>query len=171
MPRRPQRDEAEKIFTETFHAYADAIFRHCAFKLFDRSLAHDLTQETFLRAWQQMAKGKNIENMRAFLYRVADNLIIDHIRKKKSLSLDDLQEQGFDPGQDDLTNTQNRLEMERALEALGKLEEDYRQAIHLRYVEGLAVAEIAALTGEPPNTVSVRIHRGLQQLRSHLRHA
>ena len=171
MPKRPPRDEAEKVFTEIFHEYADAIFRHCAFKVMDRLLGHDLTQETFLRIWKQIEQGKEIENMRAFLYKVADNLVIDHVRKKKPLSLDQLQEQGFDPGHDELPTTQNRMEVTRALEALHKLEADYRQVIHLRYVEGLSVSEIATMTGEPPNTVSVRIHRGLQQLRSHLRHA
>lgn len=170
MAGKPSHDEAEKTFTEIFHAHADAIFRHCAFKLFDRQLAADLTQETFLRVWQQIERGKEIENMKAFLYRVADNLVIDHVRKKKAVSLDLLQERGFDPGQDDLPATQNRMEMQRALAALQKLEEPYRTAIQLRYVEGLTVTEIAALTSEPPNTVSVRIHRGLQQLRSHLHH-
>lgn len=166
---KPSRADAEKIFTEIFQAHADAIFRHCAFKLLDRALAHDLTQETFLRMWQQIEKGRDIENMKAFLYRIADNLIIDHVRKKKSISLDDLQEQGFDPGQED-TSAQSRLEMGRAMLALGKLEEPYRKVIELRYVEGLGVSEIAALTGDPPNTVSVRIHRALEQLRSHLRY-
>ncbi len=171
MPKCPPREEAEKEFTEIFQEYSDAIFRHCAFKVMDRQLGHDLTQETFLRAWNQIEQGKKIENMRAFLYRVADNLVIDYIRKKKSLSLDQLQEQGFDPGHDETGSMQNKIEMGRALEALHKLEEDYRQAIQLRYVEGLSVSEIAVVTGEPPNTVSVRLHRGLQQLRSHLRHA
>lgn len=170
MTGKPSRDDAEKLFTEIFRTHADAIFRHCAFKLYDRQLGNDLTQETFLRAWQQIEAGKEIENMKAFLYKVADNLIIDHVRKKKSVSLDQLQEQGFDPGKDDLPATHNRIEMQRALLALDKLEEPYRKVIHLRYVEGLPVSEIAALTDEPPNTVSVRIHRALEQLRSHLRH-
>lgn len=166
--KRPPREQAEKEFTDIFHAHADAIFRHCAFKVFDRQLSHDLTQETFLRAWKCIERGDTIENMKAFLYRIADNLIIDHVRKKKSLSLDELQEQGFDVGQDDLQTTQNRMELHRAMDMLHRLEDDYRKAIELRYVEGLSVSEIAEMTGEPPNTVSVRIHRGLQQLRSYL---
>lgn len=170
MPPTPSKDEAGKIFTEIFHAHADAIFRHCAFRLMDRQLGADLTQETFLRTWQQIEKGKTFENVKAFLYRVADNLIIDHVRKKKSVSLDALQEQGFDPGYNDLLSTHNRMEMERILHALHKLEEPYRRVIQMRYTEGLSVSDIAQITGDPPNTVSVRIHRALQQLRSHLRH-
>lgn len=170
MRKRPTRSDAEQEFTTIFHDHADAIFRHCAFKLFDRSLAHDITQETFLRAWQQIERGTQIDNMRAFLYRVAGNLIIDHIRKKKSVSLDALQEQGFDPGYEDISMAENRLEMGRAMAAMEKMEEEYRSVIHLRYIEGYSVSEIAAMTGDLPNTISVRLHRGLQQLRSHLRH-
>lgn len=170
MPKkRPSREAAEKIFTDAFSEYGDAIFRHCSFKLFDRQLANDITQEAFMKTWVCIERGDEFENIRAFLYRVADNLIIDYIRKKKSVSLDALQEQGFDPGTEDHT-AEKSLEMQRAMSALHKLEEPYRTTIAQRYVEGLSVTEIAELTNDPPNTVSVRLHRGLEQLRSHLRH-
>ena len=158
------RQEFETFFTD----YNDAIFRHCFFKVRDRELAKDLTQESFVRLWQCLEKGDQIDNVRAFLYKIAGNLVIDHVRKKKSVSLDALAEEGFEPGQDDLPAIQNRLDMESALVILEKVPEPYRQALVLRYVEDLDPAEIAAITGETANVISVRIHRGLEKLRSFL---
>lgn len=76
--------EGEKLLIEAYDAYADAIFRHCYFRVFSRERAKELMQETFLRAWDQMVKGEEIRHMRGFLYRVANNLIIDESRKKRS---------------------------------------------------------------------------------------
>ena len=75
----------------------DAIFRHCYFRVFDRERARDLVQETFLKTWEYLTRGHDIENIRAFLYRVATNLIIDDSRRKKEISLEQLSESGFDP--------------------------------------------------------------------------
>lgn len=87
-----------------YEAYADAIFRHCYFRVFNRELGKELMQETFLRVFEYLSKGNTVDNMRAFLYRVANNLIIDNVRRKKELSLDALNEQGFDPpGADEVT--------------------------------------------------------------------
>ena len=77
----------EQLFFEAYEAYADAIFRHCYFRLNDRELAKDMMQEAFTRTWEYVQNGNNPTNIRAFIYRVASNLIIDHYRKKKSYSL------------------------------------------------------------------------------------
>src|SRR3989344_5220124 len=87
-------DEME--FIKSYDAYADAIFRHCYFRLYDREEAKDAVQETFLRAWNYSKKNK-IDNMRALLYRIARNIVADKWRKKKMSSLDELLENWFEP--------------------------------------------------------------------------
>lgn len=52
------------------------------YRVSDRELAKDLTQETFVKVWEYMVSGKVIEKLKPFLYRVATNLIIDNARKK-----------------------------------------------------------------------------------------
>ena len=154
----------EKQLLEAYEKYADAIFRHCYFKVSDRELALDLMQETFIRAWNYARGGKDIQHMRAFLYRVANNMVVDTYRKKKTVSLEALAEEGVqfaqkgqDPGK--------IAEFNDVLRSIGELEPLYREAVFLRHVEELSVKEIAEILGEQENTVSVRIHRGLRQLR------
>jgi RNA polymerase sigma-70 factor, ECF subfamily len=158
----------EQEFLAAYDQYADAIFRHCYFRVFDRERGTDLMQEVFMRAWEYLAKGEKVLNMRAFLYRIANNLIVDESRKKKETSLDKLQEEGFDPGIDDTDRINNRIEHARVLDTLKGLDNNYRDILVMRYMNDLSPSEIAEVTGESANTISVRIYRGLKQLRSKL---
>ncbi len=155
----------QKIFLESYEAYSDAIFRYCYFKTSDRELALDLTQETFTKTWQYMANGKEIENIRAFLYRVAGNLIIDSHRKKKATSLDAMREDGFDKETDEHENQFNNLIGEEVIKALNELDEDYKEILTLRFIEDLSIEEIEKVTGISTNNISVRIHRALSKLK------
>ncbi len=161
----------QEQFLEAYDLYADAIFRHCALRLGDRELGKDLMQETFLRAWQEFSKGTEFQNVRAFLYRVANNLIIDVARRsklRKQESLEELQEVGFDiPDRE--PGPAARMDATLARESLEKVEEPYRTAVIMRYVDGLPPRDIAELLGVSANVVSVRIHRGIQQLQSFLK--
>lgn len=160
--------DIEQEFLAAYDAYADAIFRHCYFRSFDRERGKDLMQETFIRVWDYLSKGKTVDNMRAFLYSIANNLIIDEARRKKEMSLEALQEGGFDPGRDELPTIHRTIEYKRALSACDQLGSDYRETIVQRYVKGLSPAEIAEARGESANTVSVRLYRALHQLRGYM---
>lgn len=155
----------EQLFIDSYKEHADALFRFCYMKLSDRERAKDVLQDIFLRAWQYVQKGNSVENMKSFLFSIARNAVIDEYRKKKTSSLDVLQESGFDVGVDTRENIIDTLDGERALAFLGSLPEKYRDALYLHYVEGLNIGEIADIVEETENNVSVRIHRGLQKLR------
>lgn len=160
----------EQAFLQAYDDYADAIFRHIALRLGDREQGRELMQETFLRAWEYISKGKKVDNLRAFLYRVANNLIVDLVRRKKlrkEESLEDLREQkGFDPPAEEDDSAAVRIDSEKVLAVLHAMEEPLRTVIVLRYVDGLLPREIAELLNVSPNVVSVRIHRGMEKLRS-----
>lgn len=156
----------ENQFLEAYDAFADAIFRHCYFRVFDREKAKDIMQETFIKTWEYLEKGNRVENLRAFLYRVANNLIIDETRKKKTVSLDDLREQGFDAGNEkDVKEMVNNAESARLRLLLTKLDDAYRDVLIMRYIDDLPLKEIAEILDETENAVSVRIYRGVQRLR------
>lgn len=106
-----------------------------------------------------------VENMRALLYKIANNLIVDRYRAKKSISLEALQESnpGFERGAID--NTLEKIEVKETLELLKMLDAKYQKVITLRFLKGLTVTEIARELKESPNAISVRIHRGLKQFR------
>ncbi|MES2953299.1 MAG: RNA polymerase sigma factor [Patescibacteria group bacterium] len=152
-------------FLKAYDEYADAIFRHCYFRISDREKAKDITQETFLRAWHYLTEGHTINTMRSFLYRVANNLIIDEMRKKKTVSLDKLQEEGFDPGFDERSKTEREIDAKSVAGMLENLDEPYRNVITMRYINDLSPKEIAEILKESENAISVRIHRGIQKMR------
>ena len=168
--------DTEKQFTAAFEQYADELFRHATLRLSDRERALDLTQETFLRAWAYVSRGEEIHDYRPFFYRTLRNLIVDEYRKHKTTSLEQLVESG-EGGETiesllsaDETNAleaaMDRFDGKRALEALAKLADPYREVLALRYIEGLSPKEIAETIEESENVVSVRIHRGLKKLRT-----
>lgn len=159
----------EQQFAETYNKYADDIFRHCFFRVSNREKAKDIMQEAFTKTWEYLTRGNEIANIRAFIYRTANNLIIDHYRKKSESSLDELQEQGFEPPVDEKDKIHNEIDAGYAISAIQNLDIKYREVVLLRYVDELGVKEIAHIVGESPNTVSVRIYRGLAELRKSLK--
>lgn len=158
--------EFGRQFQDIYKQSADAIFRYCLLRLSDRELARDLAQETFMKVWQYAQERGTIDNLKAFLFTTAKNLIIDQYRKKKTTSLEDMLERGFDIGVETYQGLIDRLDGEQALAVLNSIPEKYRDAIYMQYVEGLSVKEIASITAETENNISVRIHRGLQKMRS-----
>jgi len=156
-------------FHDAYEEYKDQIFRHCYFRTFDREIAKDLLHEAFIKTWEYLKSGKEVENLRAFLYRVATNLIINYKRKMKSVSLEKLQEAGFDPGERDAMEDRDWIQEEHVMRVLSRIDDAYRTVIALRYVEGLQPAEIAEVINESANVVSVRLHRGLKMLESLLK--
>lgn len=155
----------EQEFTKAYDQFADAIFRHCIFRVSDREKAKDIMQNTFVRLWGYMSQEKEIDNMRAFLYHIANNLIIDEYRKKKEISLDKMRdEEGFDVGFEPRHDIEAKDDYERAQALLEQLPEKYREALVMRHIDGLSVKDIAHLTHESENVISVRIHRAIEKL-------
>ena len=157
--------DKNKEFLLAYESYSDAIFRHCFFRVFNREEAVDIAQEAFIRTWEYIAKGNDVQNIRAFLYRVANNLIIDRSRRKKPVSLDELQEVGFDPGTDETQKLNHRLQGREAMALLAGLDKKYHDVIIMRFIDDLSPREISEIIGESENAVSVRIHRGLKRAR------
>lgn len=161
----------EDKFAKAYEEYADAIFRHCVFRVFNRELAKELMQGTFMKAWEYLVSGKDIDNVRPFLYRIANNLVIDHVRRKKhrkEVSLEDLQEDGFDVEGSGEEEIRAAIDAQYIASTLQKIEEPYRSTLIMRYIDELKPAEIAESTGESANVISVRLNRGLKQLRPFL---
>ena len=126
----------------------------------------DQRQGGFVYVGQEVAAGKEIQTLRAFLYKVLRNVTIDEIKRKKPLSLDELSAEGFSPEGEDGREMAERIDAKDVLKKLSLLEEPYREAIQLRFIDDLSISEIAEILEEKDNTVSVRIHRGIEKLRN-----
>ncbi|MEK7602193.1 MAG: sigma-70 family RNA polymerase sigma factor [Patescibacteria group bacterium] len=155
-------------FLAVYDQYADDIFRYCVLKVSGRTVAEDLTQEVFMRYWQQLRKGTSIVNGRALLYAMARNLIIDWYRRKKEQSLEVLTEEGYQFPSNDEGTIEQHAQLREVLDVIKDLDETSREALTLRFVEGFSPKEIAALSGESANAVSVRINRALKKVQDHL---
>ncbi|MDD5050930.1 MAG: RNA polymerase sigma factor [Candidatus Pacebacteria bacterium] len=158
-----EKEKLRKEFGDLYEAYADALFRYCFFKTGDRELAKDMLQDICLKAWVYM-QDHTIVLGRPFLYRLARNTVIDWYRKKKTSSLDNLLEQGFEP-EDKKADTSAFAEKEQLMKMIGKLENEDQEILLLRFVEDLSPKEIAEVLNERENTISVRVHRALGRLR------
>lgn len=154
----------EQKFIREYEENADGIFRFCYFKLPDREIAKDITQETFMKTWNYLANGGEIKMFKAFFYTTARNLITDFYRKKKSESLDALAEGGFDPVAPS-ENIEDKIDGGILLDLLRKMDSDSGDLVLMRFVEGLSPKEIASVVGDSPNNVSVKIHRALEKLK------
>lgn len=152
---------------KAYDDFSDAIYRHCYFRISDHDKALDLMQETFMRTWQYISKGNKIKNLKSFIYKTANNLIIDQYRKKRNISLDALQDQGFEPREEPkISFTADRKNITNLL---NRLDEKYKEIVVMRYIDDLSPKEISKLTGESQNVVSVRIHRAIKKINELIR--
>ena len=120
-------------------------------------VADDLLQETFRRAWQAIGRYQEQNNERGWLFRLARNAVIDHVRTHRDhVGLESATERsGGDAGPDEVVAVRQALdEVAAAIEALT---EEQREAIALRFSAGLSAREAAAVMGKQEGTV-----RGLQ---------
>ncbi len=152
----------EQFFLRLYDKQADAIFRHCYFRVFEREKALELTQETFTKMWDYLSSGKEVQHPKAFLYKTANHLIIDYHRKKKDLSLETMQEEGFQPSME--MDTGQIISAHLVASVLKELNEEERQLIIMRYLEGLKPKEIARVMEESANVISVRLHRAKDKM-------
>jgi RNA polymerase sigma-70 factor (ECF subfamily) len=151
---------------EYHEKYSNDIFRFCMVKTKNRDQALDMTQEAFMKFWEYLARSTEIDNPRALLYRIANNLIIDSYRKKKDVLVEDYSAQ---PLQQELVNDprsrmENKIDGEFAIELLHELPELTREIITLKFLDNLSVSEIATIVDRDSKTVSVYLHRGLKKL-------
>jgi RNA polymerase sigma-70 factor, ECF subfamily len=159
-------DQKQEQFIKSYNDHIDAIFRYILFRVYERQRAHELTQEVFTKVWKVLVDGKDIENFRAFLYKVAYHQVVDESRKKKEHSLESLMETGFQVSGSGEKELQDMSDVGILIEKIESMGEKYRDILLMRYVDDLPVGDIATALELSENVVSVRIHRGIKQLRN-----
>jgi len=156
---------SETQFLEAFDKYSDDIFRYCYYRVFDRDKAKDIMQETYCRTWKYITKGNKIDNIRAFLYRTAKNMIIDESRKKKNVSLEQMAEKGFAPSITQPEKSEEHFMGKEILKIVESLDQKYKDVIIMRYINDLSIKEISAILNETENNVYVRVSRGFAKVK------
>jgi len=154
-------------FNKLYRERVDSIYRFVFFKVSDKDIAWDITQECFLKMWRQIQSGVAIKNSNALLYAIARNLVIDYWRQKdrgQNVALDDVAHILRDDS-DLFEDNASKDEIARLLRCVDKLPEDQREVVILRYVDDLPYSEIARVIGK--NTVAARVaaHRAVRSLK------
>ncbi|MFA6295012.1 MAG: RNA polymerase sigma factor [Candidatus Paceibacterota bacterium] len=160
--------QLNKEFTTAHHDYNKSLNSYAFFKLQDSTVGEDAVQDTFMKTWKYLLKGGKINIMKAFLYHILNNLIVDVYRKRKNkmISLDTLiKEKDFEPGSNDSERLINFLDGKKVISLIKQLPETYEKVIRMRYIQDLSLKEISILTGKTMNAVAVQIHRGLEKIK------
>jgi RNA polymerase sigma-70 factor (ECF subfamily) len=174
----------EPAFRELLVRYERPVFSLIYRMVRDRTLAEDLAQEAFIRAFNAIGSYKTSYKFSNWILKIANNHTIDHLRKRKldTVSIDGSPHAGT---QDEISQSrisvasgdespqeyvENR-ELGGQIEvAISGLREEYRTVIVLRHVEGYAYDEIAEIMDLPLGTVKTYLHRARAELRDSLSH-
>lgn len=120
--------------------------------------AMDLCQESFMKAFTELASLKDRSRFSAWLYRIAHNVCYSKFRKESGKTLVPIEiEPGIKP-----VSIENRLAVEKAL---GQLPDDQREVVILKVFQGLKFEEIAAVQGAPVSTVKSRLYMSFEKLK------
>jgi len=176
LVKRAQKDP--DAFARLYDQYYPRIFGYVLRRSANLEAAQDITSETFLKAlgklWQ--FQWRNV-SFSSWLYKIATNEINQYFRKaeyKKSVSLEELQERGFellsphDP-ESELIEAQEKLKQHQDfLEIQGRitrLPAKYQEVIALRFFEKKQINEIAEILGKREGTIKSLLHRAVEKLR------
>ena len=173
-----QAQKTPDAFAKLYDQYYPKIFGYALRRTANLEAAQDLTSETFFNALSKLWQfhWRNI-SFSSWLYKIATNEINQYFRKteyKKSASLEELQEQGFEPvsphdpeselieAQDQLKQYQDFLEIQVKIV---RLPAKYQEVIALRFFEQKQIKEIAEILGKKEGTIKSLLHRAVEKLR------
>lgn len=160
----------KQAYALLIEAYKGPLF-NLAFRMTgDYSDADDLTQETFIKAYQNLHQFDQEKKYFTWLYTIGINLIRNHLNRKAREHVQQTenrffagtQARGDGRGEGDAVSEEKLGRLE---EAMQQLSVDLREAIVLKYHQDLTFEEVAAITGDTTGAVKMRIYRGLKQLR------
>ena len=152
--------------TEQYEYFLDR-YGQQVFVLVDRIVscqedAEELTQDVFLKAFQQLSSFKAESSFSTWIYRIATNIAISAVRKKRNdvLRLDDSVFANLSDTQVDAAlEDESEEQMERLQQAMNQLEADERALITLYYLEEKPLAEVAFILGMTEGNAKVKLHR------------
>lgn len=168
----------QDAYTEIVDLYQARLYQVCYRMLGNKHEAEDITQEAFLRAFINLHSFDQKRKFSTWIFRIATNLCIDRIRKKKPDYHLDAQVPGTDgldmysqiAASEELPVEQlEKMEMQERIQyEINRLPDKYRSVIVLKYMEELPLQEISEILDLPLGTVKTRIHRGREALRKQM---
>jgi RNA polymerase sigma-70 factor (ECF subfamily) len=168
----------QRAFAEIVGIYKDKLY-HLAYRMTgNRQEAEDVVQDAFLRVFKNLDRYDEKQKFSTWIYRIATNLCIDRLRKRRtvySLDSESSEHDGLDgysmlPSDDRTPESELLLsETQRTIQqAMETLPAKYKSVMVLRYMQDLSLQEISEVLDMPVTTVKTRVHRGREFLRKKL---
>lgn len=160
--KRAQEGEVNAV-GELYDQYQTVIFRYVRARIYDHQVAQDLTGEIFLRMVE------NIPSYRAmgvpfvaWLYRIAHNHLVNHIRKETAQAIESLDAAAFlsHAEGNPVTQVEQKIEFERLLRALDRIDEQQREVMILRFLVEMPLKDVAEALDKTVGAVKTLQHRG-----------
>jgi RNA polymerase sigma-70 factor (ECF subfamily) len=154
-------------FGQLYDRYFDTVFRYIYYRVNDRATAEDFTSETFLRALRRISgityQGRDIG---AWFITIARNIVLDHVKSARHrlevTTPEIIDRSDNDPGPE--ASVISLLTTEHLMRAVGKLGDDQRECVVLRFMQGLSVSETAQIMGKNDGAIKALQHRAIRKL-------
>ena len=171
LARRLSTTDAEDAFTALYHRYAARVFDFVARTVHDLAAAEDITQNAFVQAWRQRETLLGADAVKSWLYRIANNLALNHVTRTRATA--DIDQQAAVLETSDTGPEEQALSREAARlvwDAAASLEPRQHAVLELSVRQQLTSAEIADVLSVPPAQASLLVHRAREALGNAVRY-
>jgi RNA polymerase sigma-70 factor, ECF subfamily len=155
----------EAVLQAIYEQYSPNIFRYIYYRIGDYDAAEDLRAEVFVKMLEGLDsftyQGWGIS---AWLYRIAHDRVVDHLRRMKRRQHEPLQPYVVDPADGPDTISLSRLDHADLRAALSQLTDEQAEVIILRFLQDHSLREVAQITGRTEGAIKALPHRALQAL-------
>jgi RNA polymerase sigma-70 factor (ECF subfamily) len=156
-----------EAFGQLYDRYVDTVFRFIYYRVNDRALAEDFTSETFLRALRRIGtisyQGRDVG---AWFITIARNIVLDHVKSARNrlevTTADTIESR--EQAQSTESAVMQTLDAERLMAAVGRLGDEQRECVMLRFIHGLSVSETASVMGKNDGAIKALQHRAVRKL-------
>lgn len=173
------RNGDDLAFHELVLRYAESIFNFVLPYAKNEDDAEDISQDSFFKAWKYLRRFKKDGKWKPWLYAIARNTALDHIKKKKAFAFSHLDDEETDISfaetlEDPEPLPDEIFDRNQTTEAVTKimtvLHPDHAAVLFMHYRDAMTFDEIAVVTGRPMNTIKSWHRRALMKLRAELVH-
>ncbi len=150
------------VFGQIVEQYQAPTYRHLLRMTGDREVAHDLTQDTFLKAYQSILKTESDLSLKAWLYRIATNNALKHHRRRRILAFVPFRGAEEPPATRPVSSMDEKIAVE---DALLRVPPERRVCLVFHFVDGLKYREIAEIVGANEDAIGKRVAKGRKEFR------
>jgi RNA polymerase sigma-70 factor (ECF subfamily) len=158
-----------EAFTQIYDLHFDKIYRYIYVKVRSQAEAEDLTQDVFIKAYEGIKNYKWRDlPFTSWLFRIAHNRVIDHVRKVSKEKKAPLEEAGAIASGDPVYMTEINFEIRQLKDALQNIPDAQREVATMRFISELSISEVALSLGKSEGTVKALQFNAIASLRKQL---